>query len=139
MSNYSDILFLTGAMIVFSMLTLNTALNFQSTSRTVYQTDIEHRAITLAQDEIESIRWASEDELDPNDSNYIYDGQSPVTRTIKYGSSNEYEETYELKRSSTLISNTGGMKRYRVQIIVESDAVTPAISDTLEYIKSFKQ
>jgi hypothetical protein len=139
MSDYSDLIFLTGAMIVFSMLSMNTTRNFQSTAQRIYQTDIEYRALSLAQDEIEVVRWAKEKHLNPDDgNNYLYD-DDPVQRTIYYGNSDQYSETFELKRSSLRIENSSDMRRYRVQVIVESDAVTPAISDTLEYIKSFMQ
>lgn len=138
MSDYSDLIFLTGAMIVFSMLSMNTTRNFQSTAQRIYQTDIEYRALSLAQDEIEVVRWASESDLNPNSSNYLYE-DDPVQRTIYYGNSDQYSETFELKRSSTQIQNSADMNRYRIRVIVESDAVTPEISDTLEYIKSFMQ
>ena len=137
-SNYVDLIYLTCAMVLFSMVTINFARHYNSTQQNFYRTEIEFRALSVAQDEIDAIRWVPEDELDPDDNDYLYDND-PITRTITYEAGNQYTEEFTLKRSSVRIENTASQTRYLVRIIIETDDVSPMLSDTLEYVKAYRQ
>ncbi|MDR9416355.1 MAG: hypothetical protein RI564_08725 [Gracilimonas sp.] len=136
MNDFSDVIFLMAAMMVFSMLTLNTSKKFMSATSTSLQSTVEYRAIGLAQDKIDEIRWSPEEELSPSSSQYLFESD-PYTETITYGSSSEYSENYEVTRTSQLIENTSDQKQYRITVKVSSDATQPPVEAQLEYIKTY--
>ncbi|MTI89164.1 MAG: hypothetical protein FH748_14500 [Balneolaceae bacterium] len=139
MSNYSDILYLTVAMVVFSILTINTARSFQFTADTLVRADLEYRATAIAQDEIDQIRWETdENKLDPEHDDYLFDSY-PQNQAITYGNENEYSETFKVNGKSTLIENTSSMKRYKVTITTTSNSIDPKVEVSLEFIKSYMQ
>lgn len=145
MSDYSDIIFLTAAMMVFGMLTINTARSFQTTSDTMIRADLEYRALAIAQDEIDAIRWvqarskngpkAPYDPFDPENSNYLYN-TNPIQRTENYGSSDQYSETFNVYRSAELLEDLTNQRTYKISIDVRSNAVDPPISTTLTFIRT---
>ena len=137
-SNYVDLIYLTCAMVLFSMVTINFARHYNATQQNFYRTEIEFRALSVAQDEIDAIRWAPEEELDPDDNDYLYDND-PITRTITYEAGSQYTERFTLKRSSTQIENSTDQNRYLIRVVVETDVVSPALSDTLEYVKAYRK
>ncbi|WP_138430326.1 hypothetical protein [Fodinibius saliphilus] len=57
MNDYSDIIFLMGAMIVFSLLTLQTSRLFQMNNQVKINGEVEYNAIAIAQDQVDQIRW----------------------------------------------------------------------------------
>lgn len=137
MSSYSDIIYLTGALIVFSSLTVNTAKSFQTSSKLRYAADIEFRAIAVTQDEIDKIQWIyDKSELDSTSSSYIYKN-FPITETITNGSSGQYSEVFTIDANSTLIENTSSQKRYQVTVTTTNNAMEPAVSVTMSYIKTY--
>ena len=136
MNDISDILFLGAAMVIFSMLTINTARSYQFTSDTMVRSDIEYRAIAIAQSEIDEIRWAGENLVDPDDANYLFE-DDPITRTVNYGEGNAYSQEVKITRTSTQIENSASRNRYKISIIVEIDALNPPISTELTYVKTF--
>ncbi|WP_020402052.1 type IV pilus modification PilV family protein [Gracilimonas tropica] len=136
MNDFSDVIFLMVAMVVFSMLTINTSRSFMNTTSTSIQSTIEYRAIALAQDELDNIRWAPEIHLNPTSNQYLFDSD-PITTTVEYGSSDEFSEEYEVTRNSVLIENTSTQKQYRVTVQVTSDATDPPVQVQLEYIKTY--
>lgn len=139
MSDYSDIIYLTVAMVVFSMLTMNTARSFQYTADTLVRADLEYRATALAQDHIDQVRWeTNENRLDPDHSDYMFDSY-PETETITYGSSDEYSEQFQVDGESLLIEDTADMKRYRVTITTSSSYLDPEVKVSLQFIKSYMQ
>lgn len=137
MSSYSDIIFLSAALVVFSSLAVNTARNYQTTSQNRYKSDIEFRAIAVAQDEIDKVQWIYDQaQLDPASPSYIYNGY-PKTETVLYGSSQEYSEDFSIAASSLLVENSALQKRFRVTVTVTNSQVSPEISVTLNYIKTY--
>lgn len=137
MSDYSDLIFLTAAMVIFGMLTVNTAASFRNTSDTMIRSDLEYRAMSIAQDEIENIRWIVDHNLlNEYSSDFLYKND-PVQRTVEYGSSNQYSEAFTVERKSTRIENSASQRRYKVVINVKSDALNPEISASMEFIKTF--
>ncbi|MEX0845426.1 MAG: hypothetical protein WD022_09085 [Balneolaceae bacterium] len=145
MSDYSDLIFLTAAMVVFGMLTINTARSFQTTSDTMIRSDLEYRAIAIAQDEIDAIRWIQArskngpkvpmDPFDPNNNNFLYD-DNPIQKTITYGSSGQYSETFSVNREAELLENTTDQRTYKITVTVESSAVNPPLSVSLDFIRT---
>lgn len=136
MNDFSDVIYLMVAMIVFSMLTINTSRSFMNTTSTSIQSTIEYRAIALAQDEIDKIRWAPEEELDPTDYQYLFDSD-PVTKEIEYGQDDQYSDEFEVTRSSVQIENSAQQNRYRITVEVTSDVTDPPAEVQLEYIKTY--
>ncbi len=137
MSSYSDIIFLTAALIVFSSLAVNTARNYQTTSQNRYKSDIEFRAIAVAQDEIDKVQWIYDQaQLDPASPSYTYTNY-PKTETLRYGSSQQYSEDFSVSAASQLIEDSMLQKRYRVTVTVTNSQVTPEVSVTLNYIKTY--
>lgn len=142
MNDYSDILYLTAAMLVFSMLTLNTANSFLRTSRTTIQSDVEYRAIALAQDEIDQVKLLSRDKenlLKSNHVSYIYRNY-PKNSLQQYGASDEYSENFTVIASSNLIDeNDPLVNRYLVRVRVTQPDYEPEISAELTFIKAFEK
>lgn len=137
MTNYSEILYLIAAMIVFSFLSLNTAKSFNNSRQTLYIADAERRAIGVARDEIDKVQWIYDpNELDPNSPNFLY-ANYPIIKTQSYGNKDQYTSTFTITATSELIEDTGKMKRYQVMISVLNQEVTPDVFVNLEYAKSF--
>jgi len=59
MNDYSDIIYLIGAMIVFSLLSLQTNQIFNLNERVELNSELEYNAVSIAQDQIDQIRWIS--------------------------------------------------------------------------------
>lgn len=57
MDSYYDIIYLMGAMLVFSLLTIQTNRMFQINNRIQINSEIEYNAISVAQDQIDKLRW----------------------------------------------------------------------------------
>lgn len=137
MTSYAEIIYLTVAMVVFSMLSINTAKNFNTSRSNIYRTELEYRAIAVAQDELDKVQWIYEDtELDPNHGSYVY-ANYPVTETHTYGTSNEYSSEYVIDATSVLIGDNGSQKRYQVTVRVLNTEVNPDVFITLDYVKSY--
>ncbi len=137
MSSYSDIIFLSAALVVFSSLAVNTARSYQTTSQNRYKSDIEFRAIAVAQDEIDKVQWIYDQaQLDPASLSYTYSSY-PKTETLRYGSSQQYSEDFTVSASSQLVEDSILQKRYRVTVTVTNTQFSPEISVTLNYIKTY--
>lgn len=136
---------MTAAMVVFGMLTVNTAKSFQVTTDTMVRSDLEYRAVATAQDEIDSIRWVqsrykSQDPFDPTSNYYMYE-ENPIERTITFGSGGKYSETVTIDRSTSasedctlLDANT--QRCYEITIKVQSNTVSPAISVSQKLVRT---
>ena len=140
MSDFSDLILLLGAMVAFSLLSMSTSLTFQSTTDTMIRAELEYRAIAAGQDIIDEVRWITdESELSSNTSSGAFFNGYPKKRTVQFGESNEYSSQITIDGNSTLISTSSTLNRYLVTVIVEDDYLSPPISDTLKFIKSFNQ
>ena len=71
MTDYSDLVYLMGGMIIFSLLSLQTTRLFQLNNRVQMNAEIEYNAISIAQNEIDQIKWIqSESNFNSHISNY---------------------------------------------------------------------
>ena len=137
MTSYAEIIYLTVAMVIFSMLSINTAKNFNTSRSNIYRTELEYRAIAVAQDELDKVQWIYDDsELDPDNASYVY-ANYPITETHNYGTNDEYSSDYVIDASSVLIGDDGSQKRYQVTVSVLNMEVTPNVFITLDYVKSY--
>lgn len=137
MSSYAEILYLSIAMIIFAMLSINTAKNFNTSRQSLYRTEVEYRAIAVAQDELDKVQWIyDDDELDPDDASYVYEDY-PLTEDHSYGSSDQYSDAFVIYAESELIEDTGSQKRYQVSVSVLNQNVEPEVFVTLDYVKSY--
>ncbi len=137
MSSYAEIIYLTIAMIIFSTLSINTARTFNSSRQSLYRTEVEYRAIAVAQDELDKVQWIYDDsELDPDDASYVYSSY-PLIETHIYGSSDQYSNDFVIYAESELIEDTGSQKRYQVGVSVLNQSVQPEVFITLDYVKSY--
>tara|TARA_Y100001935_G_scaffold255672_1_gene271227 strand:+ start:32421 stop:32840 length:420 start_codon:yes stop_codon:yes gene_type:complete len=137
MSSYAEIIFLTAAMMVFSMLAINTSRSYNQSRQTLYRAEAEYRAIAIAQDELDKVQWIyAEEELDPDDGRYIY-SDYPKTITYNYGSSDQYSDDFYLYAESEMIEDDGSIRRYQVGVTVVNTTFDPDIFITLNYVKSY--
>ena len=137
MSGYSELLYLVAGMMVFSILAINTSRNYNSTRQNIYRSEVEYRAIAVAQDEIDKVQWIYDDnDLDPNSPNYVY-ADHPLFESQSYGANDQYTDNFYVYAESTLISDNGSEKRYQVTVSVLYDDVDPDIFITLDYTKSY--
>jgi len=130
------------AMMVFSMLTVNTSTSFLRTSQITLQSDLEYRAIAVAQDEIDQVKLLSRDKenmLISNHVSYIYKTY-PKTFTPEYGASNEYSENFTVAANSTrIVENDPLVNRYLVTVTVTQNDTKPAVTAELTFIKAFEK
>ncbi len=142
MNDFTDVFYVMVAMVIFSMLTVNTARSFISSSDTVIRSDVEYRAIIRAQDEIDQVKLIGredEDRLNPNDADYIFENY-PITVSETFGLSDEYSDTYEIDASSEYIDEGDiHVKRYLITVNLTNTYLDPEINVTLTYIKSFSR
>ena len=137
MNDYSDIIFLMASMIMLSMITLNTSKTYLTSADQIVRTQLEYRAMSAAQDEIDNIRWiTTPNELTSTDAAYVFSNY-PITRTVTFGENDQYTESVTIAASSVRVENTSTMERYRVTVTATSTAVTPNVNVTLDYLKSF--
>ncbi|WP_018127657.1 hypothetical protein [Balneola vulgaris] len=140
MSDYSDLLLLLGAMVAFSLLSVTTAVTFQSNSDIVYNSEVEYRAVALAQGIIDEMRWFTDEDLFKSSNTQYYFKNYPETRTISYGSGgNQYTADYIVSGTSRLIASTADVNKYEVLINVKNTSTSKDVSATLQFIKSFKR
>ena len=126
-------------MVIFSLLTMNTSLSFQVTVDTMVRSELEYRAISAAQEEIDSIRWVtsrykSQDPFNSSNTNYLYN-KNPIQRTFTYGPSEQYAETFTIYRNAEestdcKLIDTSNQRCYEITITVENKSLDPAISIT---------
>ncbi|TYP95656.1 hypothetical protein LX73_0971 [Fodinibius salinus] len=57
MNDFSDLIMLMGAMILFSLLTIQTSRLFLVNNQTQIDEEIKHYAISVAQDHVDRARW----------------------------------------------------------------------------------
>lgn len=142
MNDFSDVLYLTAAMVIYSMLTMNTARSFLNTSDTVIRSDIEYRTIMKAQDEIEQVKLVKRENeavFNPNSNSYRYEDY-PVTVNETFGKSGMYGDTFIINGKSEYINeNDPLIKRYKITVTVTNKSVEPNIVISLMYIKSFER
>jgi len=141
MNDYSDVLYLTAAMVIYSLLTINTAKSFLSTSENVIRADVEYRTIVKAQDEIDEVKLIpreDENRLNPNHIDYMFVNY-PVTSVESFGTNNQYSDTYIISGQSEYIDEGDPLvRRYRVTITVQNQSITPSTEVNLIFIKSFQ-
>lgn len=142
MNDYSDVLYLTAAMVIYSFMTINTSRSFLNTSETVIRSDVEYRTIIRAQDVIEQVKLVQrEDEnmLDPNHIDYMF-ANYPITDNETFGYNDEYTDTFIIDASSEYLDEGDPLvKRYRVTVNVVNEEVDPSTEVDLIFIKSFER
>lgn len=135
MNDYSDLIYLMAAMIIFSMLSLNAAYFFNVNEQFQYQAELEFNAITVAQDIIDQVRWISnEDLLDEDDNECICDDY-PKAITI---SIDDFELEYiaDIAIKDTTISGSSAINRI-VEITVSNEFLPETQQIKMRYLKSF--
>lgn len=100
MNDYSDLIFLMGAMILFSLLTMNVSRNIVMNTQKLSSSEIEYNGIALAHSLLEKAQWATQEELDRSSGNFIFHNNGnnydssvcqwtkndPCTETVQIGS-----------------------------------------------------
>jgi len=137
MNDYSDLLFLIGAMVVFAMLSINASNIFRINNSGLVLAEVEYNAIALAQDEIDEVRWLPDeeiDQLDPGDPAYRY--ANTVTKTVEI---DDQEIDYQLSGTSTPITFSDlDITSFKVKVTVNSQYL-PGQEITQTTIKSFPE
>lgn len=137
MNDYSDLFFLIGAMVIYSLLSVNTNSMFLTSNEQMVQSDIEYSAIALAQDEIDELRWLTKDEeneLKQGTTEYRY--SDPITRTLEI---NDQTIDFTMTGTSVPISITGlTINTYLVTLTVSSGYLADGQDIYLTTIKSFE-
>ncbi len=142
MTDYSDIIYLMAAMLLFSLMSTNISKSFLAASESMVTAGTENRSIALAQDEIEQVKLLSRDK-----ENHLKDGHGdymfadyPKNTTNVYGSENQYEETFRVEADSELIQEPDPLlNRYLVTVTVTNTVKDYNSEATLVFIKSFEK
>lgn len=142
MTDYSDIIYLMAAMLLFSLMSTNISKSFLAASESMVTAGTENRSIALAQDEIEQVKLLSrdkEDYLKEGNSDYMF-ADYPKNKTNIYGSDNQYEETFRVEATSELIQEPDPLlNRYLVTVTVTNTVKDYKSEATLLFIKSFEK
>lgn len=79
MNDYSDIIYTMGALIIYSMLSLQASRMLVQNDQLQVEAEIEYNAVALAQDFIDQIKWVeSEAELNARLASFPQSVDSPV-------------------------------------------------------------
>ncbi len=73
MNDYSDLLFLVGAIAIYSMLTINTNRAMFNNNRTLTTTEMEYGAVSVAQNIIEKVRWMKYQDINNGEKQNLVD------------------------------------------------------------------
>lgn len=82
MSSYADLIYLMGAMLVFSLLTIQTNRMFHIYNRIQVNSEIEYHAISVAQEIVDKVRWMNESDFNsyknsfPKDVSVAFDEET---------------------------------------------------------------
>ena len=137
MSDYADILYLITAMVVFSIISINASVMFRNSSMALMRSEIEYNAISVLQDEVEEVRWLSNDEQAQIDSTIgsTYRYENPITKTRSIdGDPIEYtlNGTYDQVNFPDL-----GIDSYKIKLTVNSPYLFKGQRVTQTIIKNF--
>lgn len=137
MNDYSDLIFLMGGLIIFSLLSLQTNRLFQLNNRIQLNGELEYNAVSIAQDEIDQIRWIKSESAF-NDHLSTYPKQVPLIiddDTLQYD--------VDINSTSTTIPGSS-LNDKKVSITVSNEFLKTNSDDDpgerfirLQYIKSF--
>jgi hypothetical protein len=111
-----------GAMIMFSLLTLNVSRSMVMNTKELSKSEIEYNGIALAHSYLERAQWATEDELTRSHSDFIFESTGKPTG-CDFTKNNPCIETLELGRSDSL------EVEYYVYVKIEDDVPTPRVTD----------
>lgn len=136
MTDYSDIIFMMAAMLVFSMLSLSVNRSMTINNAFLTQQEADYHALTIAQEIIDDIRWiSSENDLDS------YVSQYPETLSYSTDSQSGFSIPFNINVTSESIDISGGsLSSFLVEVTVNSQYMTGGESGKpikLDYIKSF--
>jgi len=133
MVDYSDVIFLIGAMIIFSFLSRNAANRFFQSDVGYFQTDVEYEGVALAQSIIDEVKWtSSSSELSALASSY--DGTT-YTVSVRDG---DYSIDYNVSMKVTNVSISGSIVLNKeVTLRITSEYLPENSFIEMKYVKSF--
>ncbi|MEX0684672.1 MAG: hypothetical protein WD267_06215 [Balneolales bacterium] len=151
MNDYTDLMLAMGAMVIFSILLMNTNRSMLSSDKKQVEIELEHTAIALAQGVIDEMRVKSFEDIDEASSTYgqTMDGsQVPETASFSfvdmvtvtweeesgYGEYDIEMDIYYVNRDFPDVNVPGPTDYQRIDVEVSSKFITNQI--TLSYIKS---
>lgn len=117
MADYSDIIFLMGAIIMFSMLTLSVNRTLLMNDLNLVGHEINYYALSVAQEEVDEIRWLrSEADLDQRLSDY----PKMVNYQTDSGQSGTLPFNVDITKGTAIIENDE-IRTIQLSIKVSSD------------------
>lgn len=149
MNDYSDLFYLLGAIVLYSILTLNVSTNLVINNRNLSESEVEYSGIALADGIIEQALWASKEELNSGSSEYMFDDynkNNPKHEIIEMGPSNQYRiDFYIYAEVEDVVVNGSNTNNKKITVGVTSpffyndfDSTFSSYPIKLESIKSFK-
>lgn len=135
MNDYSDLIYLMAAMIIFSMLSLNAAYFFNINEQFQYQSDIEYNGIAIAQDILEQVRWIQNKNLLDTGRSACICNDYPKTITLSVDDY-ELDFTADISIKDTSISGSAAINRI-VEVSVSNQYLPHAQNIRMRYLKSF--
>ena len=134
MTDYSDIFFLIGAMVIFSILARNASHMIQHTDSAYTQSDIEYEAIALGQDVIDKAKWAGE----PSKLLELEQEYDNRTVTVTFGSDDQYQIDYLLNMEvrDTTVKDSKVINK-KVTLDITNELLLENRPIRMEFIKSY--
>lgn len=133
MNDYSDLIYLMGAMIIFSLLSVQTTRLFQINAKMQVRGEIAYNAISIAESQIEKVRW-----LNNEASLYSYASSFPKQIPLEIsGDTLLYTAKMKIKDASLSGSNIEN-KKVTVSVtnqFMKNNSIQNAVE--LQFLKSF--
>jgi len=124
MNDYSDLIFLMGAMIMFSLLTLNVTRNMVMNTQQLSKSEIEYNGIALAQSYLDRAQWATQNELTRGESEFIFDNSGYSPSGCNFTPSKPCKETLKLGDNEQFTID------YYISIEIEDNVTDGGINQT---------
>lgn len=137
MNDYSDIIYLIGAMVIFSLLSLQTNQIFNLNERIQLNSELEYNAVSIAQDQVDQIRWiGTQTQL----NNYV--STFPQTKSLAIENDTLFYNV-DVTSSNMSLPNSN-VTNQKITITVTNDFLKTHTNDAagqrsvkLQYFKSF--
>ena len=133
MNDYSDLIYLMGAMIIFSLLSVQTTRLFQINSKMQVRGEITYNAISIAESQIEKVRW-----LKTEGSLYSYANSFPKQVPLVISGDTLLYTAKMQVRDASLASANIDSKKVTVSVtneFMKNNASQSAVE--LQFLKSF--
>lgn len=137
MNDFTDVFYVIGAMIIFSILSVNTFNYIGINEEFQYQSELQQNAVVVANEVITEMRWISDkDRFNPNRGDFV-GNDYPRTVTMVVGDDDEFEFDYDVdvQVNDTTIAGSNSVNK-AIYVTVSSEYLEDNQKVRMRYIKT---